>query len=86
MNLKVIKLDIHQHYITIKYKFMYNFWLTWKHRILTALSFLKLSWKALWGKICIMDTELMESNAGYKYKALIISKLPVSIKHTYENL
>ncbi len=33
-----------------------------------------------------MDTELVDSNAGYKYKAFIITKLPVSRKHTYEDL
>ena len=51
-----------------------------------ALFFAMLSWKLLRGKITIMDTELMNSNAGYKYKAYIISKIPVSDKHTYEDL
>ena len=33
-----------------------------------------------------MDTELVDSKGGYKYKAYIISKIPVSDKHTYEDL
>ena len=51
-----------------------------------AFLFLKLSWKMLRGKITLLDTELMSSNVDYKYKAYIISKIPVSKKHTYEDL
>ena len=57
-----------------------------RFQMLTAFSFMRLSWKALRGKICIMDTELTEARGGYKYKMLIISKLPVSKEHTYEDL
>ena len=59
---------------------------TLKMQVSVALLFTRLSWKALRGKIGIMDTELMDSNAGYKYKAFIITKLPVSREHTYEDL
>ena len=59
---------------------------TLSFRVSGALLFAKLSWKFLLGKIGLMDTELMDSNAGYKYKAYIVTKLPVSTKHTYEDL
>ena len=59
---------------------------TLKMQVSVALFFIKLSWKVLRGKIGVMDTELMNSNVGYKYKAFIISKLPVSREHTYEDL
>ena len=58
--------NLRQCWIEIKYKFIYNYYLKWKYRILTALSFMKLAWRSLRGKVGIMDTELMESNAGYK--------------------
>ena len=82
MNIRTIR----RRWPEIKYKFKYGYIYKWQRQAITAFSFMKMAWKALRGKICIMDTELMDSNAGYKYKALIITKLPVSTKHTYEDL
>ncbi len=77
--------------ILTRYKRLRNRLQSWfkytlSFQILGAFHFMKLSWKMLWGKIGLMDTELMNSNVGYKYKAYIITKLPVSTKHTYEDL
>ncbi len=72
----------------ILYKYRVLAWIKYKisMQVQGAFFFIRLSWKMLWGKIGIMDTELMDSNVGYKYKAFIITKLPVSKEHTYEDL
>ncbi len=55
-------------------------------RLGTARTFLRLAWKGLRGKVAVMDTRLSEANGGYKYINLVITKLPVSAEHTYEDL
>lgn len=51
-----------------------------------ALYFLKLAWLFLCGRLIVIDTQRPVSNGGYRYYALIISKRPVSARHTYDDL
>ncbi len=68
------------------YRLRYYVTETWGFRVGTARLFLRLAWKGFRGKLCVMDTHNTQVNGGYRYKTLVISKLPVSADHTYEDL
>ncbi len=51
-----------------------------------AFYFAKLAWHFLCGRLLVITTEEPESNGGYRYFALVISKRPVSSKHRYDDL
>lgn len=52
----------------------------------TARYFMFLSWLALRGKIAIITSDTSRAKGGYKYFNLVISKMPVSSSHDYEDL
>ena len=52
----------------------------------TARYFLSLATLALLGKIMIVETHLGQGKGGYKYFVVVLSKMPLSNKHTYEDL
>lgn len=46
----------------------------------------KLGWRFLTGRMLLITVEDAESNGGYKYFVLVLSKRPVSALNTYEDL
>lgn len=58
-------------------------WFWVKSYIGLCLWFLQLAWKALRGKIIIVDTKITESTGGFKYFTAHISKRPLSKDHDY---
>jgi len=56
----------------------------YKFDILGAIFWMRLAFLALRGKIVLIDSKDAESNGGYKYKTLIVSKRPLSDTNTYE--
>lgn len=51
-----------------------------------ALYCLKLAWHFLCGRLLFITTEQRETKGGYKCISLVISKRPMSNRHTYEDL
>lgn len=47
------------------------------------LWFAKIAFYGLFNKIIVIDTKTVKSNGGYKYLQILMSKRPVSKKHTY---
>jgi len=47
------------------------------------LNLQEFAWKSLIGKCAIIDSRIVESNGGFKYQQMEISKLPVSKTHSY---
>jgi hypothetical protein len=64
--------------IKIKYRIL--------HPISTAWFFAKITWLSLRNKMLIVKTEKRRSKGGYKYLGILISRCPLSKKHTYDNL
>lgn len=55
-------------------------------RIKTAAYYLWLSWLAVRGKIINVSSHESTARGGYKYLSLVISKMPMSSTHTYEDV
>ena len=61
-----------------------NFW--YEIHFLAFIYFLKIAILHLIGKYGTIRTEERLSNGGFRFFVIVISKLPVSSKHTYKEL
>jgi hypothetical protein len=85
LNMKIddIKINsLRMLYEVIRAKVKYG--LIWNVR--TSWVFLRLAWKALRGQIHIVQSQDSYARGGFRYHDIVVSKIPMSSEHRYEDL